>query len=268
MYFIKKRSKNLAFFALDIYNCSMITFLGQCVQNFFQAMKYTLKGNVRFSSVISQMGAIGFDSLAICLSIVFIAASVIALQVAQQFLNSGGESYIGGFLTVALIREIAPGFAALALAARAGTAITAQAANMKVTNQIDAIDVLKVDSVGYYFAPRILAGSISCFCIVLLAELIGILGGALVSFFSIGLHPIRYFTSVWLMLLIKDINISLFKAIIFGGLIALVCATVGYNTRGGAKNVGESTTKASVLCTVYILVADLIIDILFYMGGK
>ncbi len=220
------------------------------------------------SGVFSQMGAIGFDSLGICLSIVFISACVIALQVAEQFLMSGGDSYIGGFLAVALIREIAPGFAALALAARAGTAITAQVANMQVTNQIDAIEVLKVDPVGYYFAPRIIAGAIGMFCIVLLAELTGILGGALVSYYSIGLHPIRYFNSVWLMLLLKDVYISLLKGLVFGALIALVCATVGYNTRGGAKNVGESTTKAAITCTVYILFADLIIDILFYMGGK
>lgn len=245
----------------------MITFLGQCVENFICAAKYTFKGNVRLSGVISQAAAIGFDSLGICLSIVFISACVIALQVAKQFLMSGGDSYIGGFLTVALIREIAPGFAALALAARAGTAITAQVANMQVTNQIDAIEVLKVDSIGYYFAPRILAGALSCFCIVLLAELIGVLGGALVSYFSIGLHPIRYFNSVWLMLVMKDVYVSLLKGLIFGALIALVCATVGYNTRGGAKNVGESTTKSAILCTIYILCADLIIGLLFYMGG-
>ncbi len=245
----------------------MISFLGQCIQNFIQAAKYTLRGNVRFSSVVSQAAAIGFDSLGICLSIVFISACVIALQVAKQFLMSGGDSYIGGFLAVALIREIAPGFAALALAARAGTAITAQVANMQVTNQIDAIEVLKVDSIGYYFAPRILAGALSCFCIVMLAELIGVLGGALVSYFSIGLHPIRYFNSVWLMLVMKDVYVSLLKGLIFGALIALVCATVGYNTRGGAKNVGESTTKSAILCTIYILCADLIIGILFYMGG-
>ena len=244
----------------------MIKFLGQCVINFVQATKYTLKGNVKFKSIIEQMSAIGFDSLGICMSIVFIAACVIALQVAHQFLMSGGESYIGGFLAVALIREIAPGFAALALAARAGTAITAQVANMQVTNQIEAIDVLKVDSVGYYFAPRIIAGALSCVAIVLLAELLGTLGGMIVSFYTIDLHPFRYFNSVWLILVVKDINISLLKGLIFGSLIALVCATMGYNTRGGAKNVGESTTKSAIASTVYILVADLIIDILFYMG--
>ncbi len=244
----------------------MLSFLGQCVINFTKALKYTIKGNVRLSSILAQISAIGFDSLGISLSIVFLSACVIALQVARQFLMSGGDSYIGGFLAVALIREIAPGFAALALAARAGTAISAQVANMQVTNQIDAIEVLKVDSVGYFFAPRIIAGAISVFCIVLLAELTGILGGALVSYFSIGLHPVRYFNSVWLMLVLKDIWISLLKGLVFGGLISLVCATQGYLTRGGAKNVGESTTKSAIICTIYILAADLIIDILFYMG--
>ena len=245
----------------------MIKFLGQTVQNFIEAIKYTLKGNVRLSAVLNEIGTIGYDSVGICVSIVFIASSVIALQVANQFLLMGGESYIGGFLAVALIREIAPGFAALALAARAGTAICATVANMQVTDQIDAIEVLKVNSIGYYFAPRIIAGSISVFCIVLLAELIGILGGAVVSYFSIGLHPVKYFNSVWLMLVMKDIWVSLLKGLIFGALIALVCSTAGYNTRGGAKNVGESTTKSAILCTVYILAADLIIGILFYMGG-
>ena len=137
---------------------------------------------------------------------------------------------------------------------------------MQVTNQIEAIDVLKVDSVGYYFAPRIIAGALSCVAIVLLAELLGTLGGMIVSFYTIDLHPFRYFNSVWLMLVVKDINISLLKGLIFGSLIALVCATMGYNTKGGAKNVGESTTKSAIASTVYILVADLIIDVLFYMG--
>ncbi len=88
-----------------------------------------------------------------------IASSVIALQVSKQFLLSGAEDYIGGFLGVALIREIAPGFAALAIGARAGTAITAQIANMKVTSQVDAMKVLGVNPIGYYFAPRIIAGA-------------------------------------------------------------------------------------------------------------
>lgn len=82
---------------------------------------------------------ISYDSLSISLTIVFIAAAVISLQVSKQFLMSGAESYVGGFIAVALVREIAPGFAALAIGARAGTAICAEVANMKVTEQVDAI---------------------------------------------------------------------------------------------------------------------------------
>lgn len=246
----------------------MISFLGKCVQNFIIAMKYTFKGNTTFKSVISQAAQIGFDSLGICLMIVIIASSVIALQVSQQFLLSGADDYIGGFLAIALIREIAPGFAALAMGARAGTAITAQIANMKVTSQVDAMEVLGVNSIGYYFAPRIIAGAFSCMCVVVLAEFLGILGGMVVSYYSIDLHPNRYMNSVWLMLNAKDIYISIFKGFIFGGIMATVCSTVGYETEGGAKNVGDSTTRSAILCTVYLLLADLLIGFLFYASNN
>lgn len=246
---------------------AFISFIGQCIQNFIISMKYAFSGEVKFKSVVYQSAVIGFDSLGISLMIVFIAASVIAVQVANQFLMSGAESYIGGFLSVALIREIAPGFAALAIGARAGTAITAEIANMKVTDQIDAIQVLGVNPIGYYFAPRIIAASIMVTLMVILAEFTGIMAGCVVSYFSIGLHPSRYFSSVWLLLGVKDIAISMFKGAVFGGIIATVCATVGYNTKGGAKNVGESTTRSAILCTLFLLTADLLIGWLFYMGG-
>lgn len=244
----------------------MISFLGLCVQNLIQVLKYIFGRNVKFSSVISRAAMISYDSLPIALSIVFIAAVVIALQVSKQFLMTGAESYVGGFLAVALIRELAPGFAALAISARAGTAISAEIANMKVTSQVDALKTLKVDPVGYYFAPRILAGAITVPMVVILAELFGVLGGMIISYFTIGLHPNRYMSSVWIWLNTRDIYISIFKGFIFGILIPLVCATQGYKTEGGAKGVGISTTKAAILSTVFLLMADLLITFLFYVA--
>ena len=244
----------------------MISFLGLCVQNLIQVLKYIFGRNVKFSSVISRAAMISYDSLPIALSIVFIAAVVIALQVSKQFLMTGAESYVGGFLAVALIRELAPGFAALAISARAGTAISAEIANMKVTSQVDALKTLKVDPVGYYFAPRILAGARTVPMVVILAELFGVLGGMIISYFTIGLHPNRYMSSVWIWLNTRDIYISIFKGFIFGILIPLVCATQGYKTEGGAKGVGISTTKAAILSTVFLLMADLLITFLFYVA--
>ncbi len=243
----------------------MISFLGLCVENFIQTLKYIFGKNVKFNTIMSTAAMISYDSLPIALSIVFIAAVVIAMQVSKQFLMSGAENYVGGFLAVALIREIAPGFAALAISARAGTAISAEIANMQVTSQVDAIKTLKVDPVGYYFAPRIIAGAVTVPMVVMLAELFGILGGMIISYYTIGLHPNRYMSSVWLFLNTRDIYISVLKGCIFGIIIPLICATQGYSTQGGAKNVGISTTKAAINSTVFLLMADLIITFIFYV---
>lgn len=243
----------------------MINFLGKCVQNFIRTMKYILSGNANFRSIISQAAMISYDSLSISLIIVFIASAVITLQVSKQFLMSGAESYVGGFIAVALIREIAPGFAALAIGARAGTAICAQAANMQVTEQIDAIKTLGVDHVGYYFAPRLIASAVTVPMVVVIAEFLGIVGGIVVAFFAIGLHPNRFVHAIGILIAAKDIYISLFKAFIFGILITLVCATQGYLTKGGAKDVGISTTQSAIKCTFYLLAADFLINLLFYL---
>lgn len=243
----------------------MISFFGLCIQNLILSLKYLFSKQVRFSSVIYQSAAISYDSLTISLVIVLIAAAVIAIQVSKQFLMTGADSYIGGTMTIVIIREIAPGFAALAIGARAGTAISAEIANMQVTSQVDAIKTLKVDPVGYYFAPRILAAGITVPMVVLLAELIGIVGGMFVCFFTINLHPHRYINSVWLWLQTRDMYISLLKAFAFGIGIALICATQGYETRGGAKEVGISTTQAAIKSTVYMLIADFIINLIFYL---
>ena len=243
----------------------MINFLGLCVQNLITSIKYLFSRQVRLSSIISQAAAISYDSLTIALTISFIAAIVITIQVAKQFLMSGADTYIGGTITIVMIREIAPGFVALAIGARAGTAISAEIANMQVTEQVDAIKTLKVDPVGYYFTPRLISAAITVPMVVLIAEMIGILGGLIVSYYTIGLHQYRYLNSVWLWLEMKDVYISLFKAFIFGILIALVCATQGYLTKGGAKEVGISTTQAAIKSTIYMLMADFIINLVFYV---
>ena len=243
----------------------MINFLGLCVQNFVECLKYLFGGNVKFKNLLSQAAVISFDSLPISLVIAFISAAVIAIQVSKEFLMTGAEAYIGGTIAVVMIREIAPGFVALAIGARAGTAISAEIANMQVTSQVYAIKTLKISPVGYYFAPRILASAITVPMVVLIAEFVGIAGGMFVAWATISLNPARYMTSAWAWMATKDIYISLLKACIFGALIALVCATKGYQTRGGAREVGTSTTQAAILSTIYMLVADFLVNFVFYI---
>jgi phospholipid/cholesterol/gamma-HCH transport system permease protein len=244
----------------------MISFLGLCVQNLITSVKYLLSGEMRLKNMLNQAAAISYDSLPISLIISFIAAAVIAIQVSKQFLMTGADTYIGGTITLVIIREIAPGFTALAISARAGTSISAEIANMQVTSQVDAIKTSKVNPVGYFFTPRITAGMLTVPLVVIITELIGIIGGMIVSYATIGLHPNRYINSVWLWLQTRDIYISLIKASVFGGIVALVCATQGYLTHGGAKDVGKSTTQAAIKSTIILLIADFVINILFYLN--
>ena len=243
----------------------MIRFLGLCVQNLFKCIQYLFGGNVKFKDLITQAAAISYDSLPISLVIAFIAAAVIAIQVSKEFLMTGAEAYIGGTIAIIMIREIAPGFVALAIGARAGTAISAEIANMQVTSQVDAIKTLKVEPIGYYFTPRIISAAITVPMVVLIAEFIGIAGGMVVALGTINLHPARYIASAWAWMSTKDVYISLLKACIFGALIALVCASKGYETKGGAKEVGTSTTQSAILSTIYMLVADFLINLVFYI---
>lgn len=241
----------------------VISFIGQCTINLFKAAKYIFSGNFSVKNTLAQAAFIGYDSLGIALIIAFVAGAVLSLQVAQQFVMSGAEAYVGGLVSLAMIREMAPIFASLAIGARAGTAIAAEIGNMKVTEQIDAMKTLKVDPVGYLLVPRMLAGALIVPAVTIMTELIGIIGGMWVAKLSINLHPNRYITSVWLYTTTDDIRVSLIKAAIFGMLITLICATHGLNTQGGAKEVGLTTTKAAVWTMSAILIADYLLTWIF-----
>lgn len=242
----------------------LLNFIGLCVINFIEALKCIFRGKISLKNSIYQAATIGYDSLPIALAISLMAGAVLSLQVAQQFSLTGADSYIGGLISIAITREMAPIFAALAIGARAGTAITAEIGNMSVTEQIDALKVLKVEPVGYLLVPRLLAGIIVVPMVTLLAEFIGILGGMFVANNSVALHPYLYIKSVWLYSSVYDIKTSLVKAAVFGVLIAVICTTHGLKTAGGAREVGISTTKAAIWTAVAIPLFDLILSWMFY----
>ena len=242
----------------------IIKFIGYCVMNLFYALRYIFQRKVSLKNIIFQAATIGYDSLPIALTISLIAGGVLSLQVSQQFFLSGADSYVGGLIAIAITREMAPIFASLAIGARAGTAITAEIGNMSVTEQIDALKVLKVEPIAYLLAPRLIAGLVVVPMVTIIAELIGIIGGMFIANNAISLHPFRYIKSVWLYTDAYDIGASLVKAAVFGVLITLICATHGLMTRGGAREVGLATTKAAIWTAVAIPLFDLLLSWIFF----
>ena len=242
----------------------IIEFIGFCVINFFSAIKKIFTGKINLKHIVNQAAIIGYDSLPIALLICLVAGAVLSLQVAEQFVISGADAYVGGLVSISITREMAPIFASLAIGARAGTAMTAEIGNMSVTEQIDALKVLKVDPVEYLLIPRLVAAVIVVPLVTIIAELVGILGGMFTANATVQLHPYLYLKSVWLYTDTYDIWISLVKAAVFGLLISLICTCHGLKTVGGAKEIGVSTTRAAIWSAVAILLFDLVLSWAFF----
>lgn len=238
--------------------------IGHCSQNLYRSLGFLLKGQISLKNTFIQAAIIGFDSAPIAIIISLVSGAVLALQISKQFIINGADAYIGGLVAVAIIREMAPMFASLAIGARAGTAIAAEISNMKVTEQVDALKLLKVDPIYYLILPRVVAGAVMIPIVTILAMFLGILGGMIVAKITVNLHFIRYINSVWLYTDTYDIYTSLLKAMIFGILITITCATIGLLTEGGAKEVGKATTKAAIWAASGVIVADYILTWIFY----
>ncbi|MDD3594360.1 MAG: ABC transporter permease [Candidatus Gastranaerophilales bacterium] len=243
---------------------SILEFIGQCVINLIFSIKYLLEGKVNWKNTIIQAASIGYDSVGISLIIIFVTGAVISLQLARYFYMSGGEAYVGGLVSITLVRELAPVFTALAISARAGTAIASEIGNMKISQQVDAMKVLSVNPLAYLVLPRVIAAAVMVPLVTILAQLTGLIGGMFIAKLSINLHPQRFFNAVWLYTQTKDVYICLLKAFVFGIIMALVCSTQGLNTTGGAANVGKAVTKSAIWTTVIILIADYIISWIYY----
>ena len=238
--------------------------LGEIGKNFANSAICIIKGKVNLKRTIEQSSIFGFDSLIMSLSMVGLSGMIIALQIAFEMVKQGAGNYVGTLVTVAIIREIGPIMASFAVISMVGSAMAAEIGTMKVTEQVDAMKVLKVDPISYLIVPRIIAGFFIMPFVVTLANVTGIVGGLITSNIVSGLSVLNYIDSVWQGLSQKDIFVSLLKACIFGGIIALISSSMGYRTRGGAMDVGKATTKAVVWSFVCVVIVDYIISMIFF----
>lgn len=242
----------------------MLEGVGQVSINLNRTFRYISHGQIKLSHVLQQTASIGYDSLPIALIISTISGSVLALHAAEKFAMTGANSYVGALVALATVREMGPIFTALAVGARAGTAISAEIANMAVTSQLDALTMMRINPLRYLMVPRVIACVISLPLISILSNLVGILGGMFTAQFSARINYRMYLESVWEMLRWYDIEVSLIKAAIFGIILAGISVTVGLNTKGGARNVGLATTQATVWTAITVIIADFFLTWMFF----
>ena len=238
--------------------------LGKITVNGIQVIKCILKGQIDKKELIYQCSRFGVSSLPITLTIVGMTSIIITSQVALEMVKQGGGNFIGMMMSILIVREVAVIMSGFAIISMIGSSLASELATMRVTEQIDAIEVLKVDPVGYLFVPRVLSGIIMMPFVTIIAAAVGVIAGAITSDLFAGLSYMAYFDSAWLGIYMKDLWVSLLKAVFFGGTIALISCSCGYFASGGAKGVGLATTKAVVWSFVAIVIWDMIFAIAFF----
>ena len=213
-----------------------------------------------------------WDQLILCvlgsMAVVFIIAlftgMIVALQTGQQLMEFGQEGLLGMIVAAGMCREMGPVFTALSLAGLVGSTYAAQLGTMKVSEEIDALEVQSIDPVYFLVMPRILALGLASVVLTVYADLIGIAGGALVakSFFNVDTG--LFFANAKDALDLKDLYGGLLKAFIFGTTTATVACSQGLRAKHGAAGVGNATLRAVVVSFIFIVVFDYFISWLLY----
>lgn len=214
--------------------------------------------------LLRQIIDIGYYSLPVVGLTAVFTGMVLALQSYTGFARFNAESAVATVVVLSITRELAPVLAGLMVAGRIGAAMAAEIGTMRVTEQIDALSTLSTNPYKYLVAPRLLAGFIMLPCCVLVADIIGVFGGYLISVHKLGFNPSVYIKNTWQFLEFMDVLSGLLKAAVFGFLIALMGCYHGYYSRGGAQGVGSATTNAVVSASILILGCNYLITEAFF----
>ena len=204
-----------------------------------------------------------FSLPVVALTAIF-SGMVIALQSFTGFSRFNAESAVASIVVLSVVRELGPVLAGLMVAGRVGAAMAAEIGTMRVTDQIDALGTLSTNPMKYLVAPRLLAGTLALPLLVIVADILGVLGGFIVAVVKIGLNPTTYLENTFSFMTAADVISGLAKAAVFGFLIALMGCYHGYNSRGGAQGVGAATTAAVVVASILILSGDYVLTELFF----
>ena len=230
----------------------------------WKAVLLTFQGPFNLKDILRQMEEVGIKSMPVVLITGAFTGAVLALQSYTGFQRFNAETFVGTVVALSITRELGPVLTGLMVSGRVGSSMAAELGTMQVTEQIDALYTLAVNPIKYLIVPRLLAALIMMPVLVIFADLIGIAGGYFVSVKVLSSNPYTYMERTWNYLELNDIFSGLFKAAVFGVIIATISCYQGFFTRGGAEGVGRATTKAVVLSCLLILIFNYIITALLF----
>jgi len=238
------------------HTIALIRNVGHMVLFLVNALAWAVRPPFRVDQTIKQLYFIGFKSTFVVVLTAVFTGMVLALQGYYSLRKFGSEGLLGSAVALSMIRELGPVLAALMVTARAGSAMTAEIGIMRITEQIDALETMAINSLQYLISPKIIAALVAVPLLVAIFDVVGIYGGYLVGVKLLGVSGGAYWSSIESAVAWEDVYGGIFKSVSFGLIISWVCCYKGYFTRLSAEGLGKATTEAVVLSSVFILVWD------------
>ena len=252
------------FHVIGSFSITFIQETGKITLLLWKAHILIFQRPLNLKNILKQMEEVGIKSIPVVLITGAFTGAVLALQSYTGFKRFNAETFVGTVVALSITRELGPVLTGLMVSGRVGSSMAAELGTMQVTEQIDALYTLAVNPIKYLIVPRLLAALIMMPVLVIFADLIGILGGYFVSVKVLHSNPYIYMERTWDYLELNDIYSGLFKAGVFGIIIATISCYQGFFTEGGAEGVGRATTKAVVLSCLLILIFNYIITALLF----
>lgn len=252
--------------ALGLWN-SFFGFVGEFVTLLGASARSAVGGVREWRETLGQMAFIGVNSVPIVFVTAAFSGAVLSLYTAAVLIRYGAGSLTGGAIGLAVTRELGPVLAGIMVSARCGSAIAAQIASMKVSEQIDALRALAVSPISYLVVPRLLAAALMLPVLGLIADYAGVFGGLGVAT-MLGVEPEAFLNSIRAFVVPFDVVGGLIKTLAFGVIVAIVGCQQGLATDQGAVGVGRATTNSVVISMVLIYISNYFLAwALFQRGG-
>jgi phospholipid/cholesterol/gamma-HCH transport system permease protein len=260
---LRKELKTVGFIQrLGLKTIGMVNGLGGITLFFIKALLMIFRPR-QFRQIIEQVFYIGAKSSVIVAMVALFTGMVLGLQLFYALSKYGSEGTLGSSIGLSLIRELGPVLTAIMVTARAGSAMAAEIGIMRISEQIDALDTMRIDPVRYLVSPRIAASVISFPLLTALFDVVGLIGGYFSGVMLLGVNEGAYVYRIQTSVETSDITGGFIKAVVFALLVSLICCYNGFFThlRGsrGARGVSISTTSAVVMSCVMILASDYIV---------
>lgn len=221
----------------------------------------------RRNDILKQMYIAGFKSLAVCGIVAFFTGMILALQSGLQLIQFQQQHMVGTLVINTMTKEMGPFMTALIITASVGAAMASEVGTMKVTEQVDALEIMSISPVQYLVMPRVVSLAVMLPAVTVFTTILGVIGGAIIAKYQLSLTYDTYFKMVYESIWLKDIYVGLFKSFVFGICIAGISCGNGLKAENGVLGVGAAIRTSVVSSFLMILISGYFITSMFYGGA-